>query len=161
MNCWWCDYPLQQFLVMRTSKRNAENETPPESPAKGSPKKARTPPKKAKEAQILTFGQPCKIQYYRTAEFKLWHVVNLDDKSDAFVKNIVDLMRMNPDCALRILHAFRGDLARRISLTCDEVMRNHRKSYERKWLIQLIEIDTKEADIAAANEIYSVSKDVS
>ena len=83
------------------------------------------------------------------------------NKSDAFVKNIVDLMRMNPDCALRILHAFRGDLARRISLTCDEVMRNHRKSYERKWLIQLIEIDTKEADIAAANEIYSVSKDVS
>ena len=97
------------------------------------------------------------IQYFCTHESKLWHVINADDRSDAFVKNIIDIMCMDDNCALHRDHAFRGDVSRRISLTLDEIMKNHRKSYERKFMIQIPLEDTKEADIAAATEIHSVS----
>ena len=141
---------------MRT-KRAVDTDSPSGSPIKGSPKKAKSPPKKAKEEQVLTFGQPCKIQYHRVEEFKLWHVINVDDKSDAFVKNIIDLMRNDQNCALRRVHNFRGDVSRRVSLTNDEVMKNHRKSYERKFMLQICEEESPEEDLAAAREIHSVS----
>ena len=142
---------------MRT-KRAADADSPSGSPVKGSPKKAKSPPKKAKEEQILTFGQPCIIQYFRCSDcVKAWQVVNNDDKSDAFIKNIVDIVRGDPSCDLRKIHGFRGDVSRRVSLSNDEVMKNHRKSYERKFLLQIYEDESPEADLAAAREIYSVS----
>ena len=68
------------------------------SPVKGSPKKTKSPPKKAKEQQTLTFGQPYEIKFFRVYGFYLWHARNPDDKNDAFMKNI--LMKFATTCTV-------------------------------------------------------------
>ena len=84
--------------------------SPKGSPAKASPKKVKTPPKKAKEEQTLTCGQPCEIKYFRVTEFKLWHARNIDDKNDAFMKNIIDKIRNDPECPMCVKYFFKGDV---------------------------------------------------
>ena len=127
-----------RFFAMR-GKRSSKVETPTSSPTKGSPKKMKTPPKKDKTEQQLTHGQPCQIVYHRCAEAKLWQVTTLDDKSDAFMKNIIDKLRSDHQCHLRTDLDFRGDVAWRVSLTNDDIARNDRKNCERKFLVQMIE----------------------
>ena len=140
---------------MRT-KRSAEADSPASTPVKGSPKKAKTPPKKNKKEQSLTHGQPCVIQFFRCGEIKLWHARNLEDKSDAFMKNIIDKMRSDESSELREKFDFRGDVTRRLSLGSDEVMKNHRKSYERKFLVQINDEELPERDIATGNALLKV-----
>ena len=139
---------------MRTKR--SDSESPKATPVKGSPKKAKTPPKKHKKEQSLTYGQPCIIQFYRAGDCKLWHARNLDDKSDAFMKNIIDEIRADENSELREKFDFRGDVSRRISLASDEVMKNHRKSYERKFLVQINDEDTVDKDIATGNALLKV-----
>ena len=128
-----------------------------ESPSR-SPKKPRTPPKKDKASQVLTFGIPCYIRYHRVCDHgKLWKVVQAEDKSDCFMKNVTDTIRNEPDDELRKDFDFRGDVTRRVSLSSDEPMKNHRKSYERKFLYQVDEEDTKEKDLRTAKAIFAVS----
>ena len=143
---------------MRT-KRSADPESPASTPARGSPKKTKTPPKKSKQDQTLTYGQPCEIKYFWCADVKLWYARQTDDKSDAFMKNIIDEARSEQDSELRTRFDFKGDVTRRISLTSNEPMKNHRKSYERKFLVQIIEEDkdTKENDAATGNALLKVS----
>ena len=141
---------------MRKRPAEGDAESPAASPRKGSPKKAKTPPKKAKDEQTLTFGQPCEIKYYRVAEFKLWHARHLDDRTDAFMKNMIDEIRSDPNCELRREYDFKGDVTRCVSVNDDNPMKNHRKSYERKFMLQTIEEDTRERDIATANSIHRV-----
>ena len=112
---------------MRKRPAEGEAESPASSPRKGSPKKAKTPPKKAKDEQTLTFGQPCEIKYYRVAEFKLWHARHLDDRTDAFMKNMIDEIRSDPNCELRHEYDFKGDVTRCVSVNDDNPMKNHRK----------------------------------
>ena len=67
-------------------KRTSEQTTPSVSSSKGSFKIAKSPPKRPKAEQTMTYGVPCIIRYYQVADFKLWHVITKDDKNDAFVK---------------------------------------------------------------------------
>ena len=109
------------------------------SPVKASPKKTKSPPKKAKEQQTLTFGQPYEIKFFRVYGFYLWHARNPDDKNDAFMKNMIDEIRNNVHCELRAKFDIKGDVTRRQSLSIDEPMKNQRKSYERKFILQVID----------------------
>lgn len=139
-------------------KRAAEPPMPAASPAKASPKKAKTPPKKKKEDQTMTYGAPCFIQLHRGPDnIKLWNVIQQGDKTDGFVKNIIDIIRNEPHEAIKKQYDFRGDATRRVSLATDEPMKNYRKSYERKFMIQVSDVDTKLHDIATAKEIQRVS----
>ena len=82
-----------KFLIktlLRMSKQADEMKTALECPAKGSPEKAMTPAKKAKEKQMLTHGQSSEVECLRIGNFKLWHIMNSDDNKDAFVKNLID-----------------------------------------------------------------------
>ena len=144
-------------------KRTSEQTTPSVSSSKGSFKIAKSPPKRPKAEQTMTYGVPCIIRYYQVADFKLWHVITKDDKNDAFVKNIVDEIRSDADCTLRRKYNFKGDVTRRVSLSQDEPMRNGRKSYERKFLLQCIDEDAYdfpeeeyEKDLATARELQKV-----
>ena len=140
---------------MRT-KRSADTESPASTPVKASPKKAKTPPKKDKKEQSLTHGQPCYIQFFRCGEIKLWHARNADDKSDAFMKNIIDEIRGDENSESREKFDFRGDVSRRMSLTCDDIMKNHRKSYERKFLVQINDDESNDRDLATGNALLKV-----
>ena len=111
------------------------------SPVKGSPKKTKSPPKKAKEQQTLTFGQPYEIKYFRVCGFYLWHARNPDDKNDAFMKNLIDEIRSDVNCELRAKFDVKGDVTRRHSLGVDEPMKNQRKSCEREFILQVIDED--------------------
>ena len=73
------------------------------------------------------------------------------------MKNIIDEIRSDENSELREKFDFRGDVARRVSLTCDEVMKNHRKSYERKFLVQINDEESPERDIATGNALLQVS----
>ena len=139
-------------------KRAADPPSPGTTPTKGSPKKAKTPPKKAKEAQtMVTYGAPCYITYYRCADnMKCWNAVQQGDKTDAFLKNVIDVIRNDNDSALKKTYDFRGDVTRRVSLTIDEPLKNHRKSFERKFMIQIADVDNKLHDVATAKEIQRV-----
>ena len=140
-------------------KRAAEPVSPGMGEAKASPKKAKTPPKKAKEAQTMTYGAPCYIQVTRGPEnIKLWNVVQEGDKSDGFVRNLIDDIRNKQDAVLKTEFDFRGDVTRRVSLASDEPLKNFRKSLERKCLVQLSDQDNKEFDMKTAKQIQTVSK---
>ena len=140
------------------SKRAASASTSPTSPnGKGnSPKKPKTPPKKKKDEMIITTGEPVLIQYYRASGCKLWTIAQRGDKSDAFMKNLVDHIRSAPDSKLRDKYDIKSDLTRRISLERDEPMKNFRKAFERKVFLQVSDVDTREHDIETAKEFQKV-----
>ena len=112
LRCWIMKWILNfyQNVFFSCASKLLKRKHPTGSPVKGSPEKTKTPPKKAKEEQTLTHGQPCKIQCHHVAEFKLWHIVNPEDKSDAFVKMLVDELRSDQNCELHVKCEFRGDV---------------------------------------------------
>ena len=124
--------------------------------------KAKLPPKKSKEDQVWSRGQPCLITYYRVENFKLWHVRTLDDKLDAFMKIIVDELRSDPDSYLRDRYGFRCDVTRRISVDVNEPLKNPRKGFERKFLLQVVDENSLEdelkTDLATAKIIFQVRR---
>ena len=122
-----------------------------------SPKKPKTPPKKKKEDMIITQGEPMIIQYYRASGCKLWTIVQRGDRSDAFMKNLVDHIRSTNESALRDKYDVKSDLTRRVSLERDEPMKNFRKAFERKVFLQVSEVDSKQFDIETAKEFQKVS----
>lgn len=139
------------------SKRAAaSNPSSPDPKGKGSPKKAKTPPKKKKEDMIITQGEPVLIHYYRASGCKLWTMVQRGDRSDAFMKNLVDHIRSAPQSNLRDKYDIKSDLMRRVSLERDEPMKNFRKQFERKVFVQVSDVDTKQHDIETAKEFQKV-----
>ena len=134
-------------------KRAAETTSPASTPKKGSPKKMKSPPKKAKEDQFLKCGQPSCIKCHRVAEFKLWQICNGDDKSDAFLKNITDEIRNDPNGESRKNCDFKGDVTCRVSLTQDEASKNFRKLFDRNFLVQTCEEDSHEKDLVTTKSL--------
>jgi len=131
--------------------------SPASSNGKGnSPKKPKTPPKKNKDEMVITTGEPILIQYYRASGVKLWTIAHRGDKSDAFMKNLVDHIRTAPDSKLRDSYDIKSDLTRRVSLERDEPMKNFRKQFERKVFLQVSDVDTREHDIETAKEFQKV-----
>ena len=122
----------------------------------GSPKKPKTPPKKKKDEMVITQGEPVLIQYYRASGCKLWVMVQRGDRSDAFMKNLVDHIRSATDSVLRDKYDVKSDLTRRVSLERDEPMKNFRKAFERKVFLQVSEVDTPEHDLETAKEFQKV-----
>ena len=142
------------------SKRAATMASPgsPDPKGKGSPnKKPKTPPKKKKEEMIISQGEPIVIQYYRASGCKLWTIVQRGDRSDAFMKNLVDHIRSAPTSVLRDAFDIKSDLTRRLSLERDEPMKNYRKAFDRKVFLQVSDVDTPEHDIKTAKEFQKVS----
>ena len=137
-------------------KHASDTSSPSLLPAKGSPKKAKTPPKKAKEEQMLKCGLPCKIQFYHVAEFLLWRAIYPEDKSDAFMKNITYSICNDMSCGLREKFDFKGDVVRRVSLTVNKAMKNHRKSFECKFIVQSNDNESVERNLATARELKKV-----
>ena len=145
-------------LYYNMSKRaaSASVSSPGPSGKGGSPKKPKTPPKKKKEDMVISQGEPVLIHYYRASGCKLWTLAQRGDRSDAFMKNIVDHIRSATVSKLRDVYDVKSDLTRRVSLERDEPMKNFRKAYERKVLVQVSDIDTKEHDIETAKEFQKV-----
>ena len=144
------------------SKRAASSSVSSPGPSgKGnSPKKPKTPPKKSKDEMVITQGEPVLIQYYRASGCKLWTIVQRGDRSDAFMKNLVDHIRSAPESTLRDKYDVKSDLTRRVSLERDEPMKNYRKAFERKVFLQVSEVDTHEHDVETAKEFKKVSLSV-
>ena len=72
------------------------------------------------------------------------------------MKNITDLIRNDMSCGLRKKFDFKGDVVRRVSLAVNEAMKNHRKSFERKFIVQSNDNESVERNLATARELKKV-----
>ena len=72
------------------------------------------------------------------------------------MKNVIVEMRADENSELHEKFDFRGDVSRPTSLASDEVMKNHQKSCERKFLVQINDEDTADKDIATGNALLKV-----
>ena len=86
----------------------------------------------------------------------MWHVINPEDKNDAFMKNITDLIRNDMSCGLCKKIDFKGNVVRCISLAVNKAMKNHGKSFERKFIVQSNDNESVERNLATARELKKV-----
>jgi hypothetical protein len=122
-------------MATRANKRGIE---PPSTPPRGigSPKKAKTPPVKAKNQQIFANGQTFEIRYMicQNGWICYW-VCDANDANDAYLRFIAKDYLKDPQHELTDKYNVKGEGGRRVSVTQDDLLKNTKNRWARHVLM--------------------------
>jgi hypothetical protein len=122
-------------MSTRSNKRGSE-ERPSTPPPRGSPKKAKTPPVKAKSDQVFANGQTFEIRYIICKEgWVCYYVCDVTDANDAYIRMIASDYLKDAQHELCATYNIKGEGGRRISVNQDTLLKNTKNRWTRHVLM--------------------------
>jgi hypothetical protein len=122
-------------MSTRSNKRGSE-ERPSTPPPRGSPKKAKTPPVKAKSDQVFANGQTFEILYTICKEgWVCYYVCDVTDANDAYIRMIASEYLKDAQHELCATYNIKGEGGRRILVNQDTLLKNTKNRWTRHVLM--------------------------